>query len=69
MSGIIRWNMRKLIRKLEERLRSLQKEILHIRSQFPYTMKAFLDDEEAVEERRRELQEKLRNLCEANKSL
>ncbi len=61
--------MKELIWKLEARLKALQKEIQHIRSEFPYTMKSFLEDEEAVEERRHELQEKLRNLREANEKL
>ena len=61
--------LKELIRKLKERLRRLQDDILHIRSEFPYTMKAFLEDEAAVEERRHELQEKLRNLREANEKL
>ena len=62
-------SLKELIWKLEARLKALQKEIQHIRSEFPYTMKSFLEDEEAVEERRDELQEKLRNLREANEKL
>ena len=62
-------SLKELILKLKERLKALQNEILHIRSEFPYTMKAFLEDEAAVEERRHELQEKLRNLREANEKL
>ena len=62
-------SLKELIRKLEERLKALQKEIQHIRGEFPYTMKSFLEDEEAVEKRRHELQEKIRNLREANQKL
>lgn len=62
-------SLKELIRKLSERLKGLQKEIQHIRSEFPYTMKSFLEDEKAVEEKRHELLEKLRNLREANDKL
>lgn len=62
-------NLKELIRKLRNRLSRLQSEITHIRSVFPYTMKSFLEDEKAVEERRHELQKKLRDLREANEKL
>ena len=62
-------NLKELFMKLQGRLRALQQEIHHIRSQFPYTMKSFLENEAAVEERRRELQDKLKNLREANEKL
>lgn len=62
-------SLKGLVLKLRERLRILQREIDHIRSEFPYTMKSFLEDEQAVEEKRHELSEKLRNLREANEKL
>ncbi len=61
--------LRELVEKLRERMSHLEAEIREIRSGYPYTMKAFLDDETAVENRRSELQSKLKNLREANEKL
>ena len=47
------------IEKLNTRIRDLEKEIRHIRSEFPYTMKDFLQDEAAVEEKRKQLKAQL----------
>lgn len=62
-------SLKELIEKLKARMRSLQQEIQGIRSVFPYTMKSFLEDEDAVQARRQELQDKLKNLREANEKL
>ena len=62
-------SLREFIEKLRARVHSLQQEIRGIRSVFPYTMKSFLEDEEAVRERRQELLDKLKNLREANEKL
>ena len=48
-----------MLAKLTARVRELSSEISHIRSEYPYTMKEFLEDEEAVEARRSELQKQL----------
>ncbi len=61
--------LRDLIQKLKQRMSVLEAEIRNIRSGYPYTMKSFLEDEEAVEARRHELQDKLKNLREANEQL
>ena len=47
----------------------LEQEIRKIRSEFPYTMKSFLEDEAAVEERRGELQEMIRKVREMDQKL
>ena len=47
----------------------LEQEIRKIRSEFPYTMKCFLEDEAAVEERRGELQEMIRKVREMDQKL
>lgn len=65
--GIAR--LKEAIQKLRARLSAIQIEIMHIRSEYPYTMKSFLEDDAAVEAKRMELQEKLRNLREANEKL
>ena len=51
--------LREQIRKLKARLLALENEIDQICSEYPYTMKNFLEDEGAVEERRRELNQQL----------
>ena len=65
--GIAR--LKEAIQKLRARLSAIQIEIMHVRSEYPYTMKSFLEDDAAVEAKRMELQEKLRNLREANEKL
>ena len=51
--------LKELLAKLKTRIRDLEEEIRRIRSEFPYTMKAFLKDEAAVEEKRKQLQAQL----------
>ena len=57
-----REQLRALVKVLQAKCTSLEREILKIRSEYPYTMKAFLDDENAVEERRRELKNQIREV-------
>ena len=47
----------------------LEREILRIRSEYPYTMKSFLDDENAVEERRSELKKQIGDVREMDRQL
>ncbi len=61
--------LKELVQKLRERMNTLETDIRHIRTEFPYTMKSFLENDEAVEERRSELQNKLKDLREANEKL
>ena len=61
--------MRELVRTLQLRVQMLSAEIAHIRSEFPYTMKEFLEDEEAVERKRAELEKQLREIREADAKL
>ena len=51
------------------RLRLLELEIDHIKAEFPYTLKAFLEDPFAVEEVRRGIQSKIDNVREMNRQL
>ena len=61
--------MREILEKLRKRCKELDTEIRHIKSEYPYTMKAFLDDEEAVEKRRSELQAEIDQTRETNRQL
>ncbi len=65
--GILK--LKEVLSKLRERMAALEMEIRNIRSSYPYTMKSFLENKEAVEEKRNELQDKLKNLREANEKL
>ncbi len=51
--------LREMLTKLKVRAQELEAEILQIRSEFPYTMKTFLDSEAAVEQKRQQLQAEL----------
>ena len=64
-----RRKLRELFEKLKTRLRLLELEIDHIRSEFPYKMKSFLEDPVAVEEVRRGIQSKIDNVREMNRQL
>ena len=64
-----RSKLRELLEKLKVRLRLLELEIDHIKAEFPYTMKSFLEDPIAVEEVRRGIQSKIDNVREMNRQL
>ena len=64
-----RSKLRELLEKLRARLRLLELEIDHIKAEFPYTLKAFLEDPFAVEEVRRGIQSKIDNVREMNRQL
>ena len=61
--------LRAYLEKLRTRIRMLEQEIEEIRSVFPYTMKEFLEDEEAVKARQEELREQIRQTREAERVL
>ena len=61
--------MKELIATLKKRCGELEQEIRRIKSQYPYTMKAFLDDEAAVEAKRNNLKEQIRKTREMNRKL
>lgn len=61
--------LRELLEKLRVRMRLLELEIEHIKSDFPYKLKSFLEDPIAVEETRRGLQSKIDNVREMNRQL
>ncbi len=52
--------LKEMLRKLNARVCELQEEIRGIRSDFPYNMKSFLQNEEAVKARRDQLQAQLK---------
>ena len=54
-----RAQLRELIKKLRKRYAALEKEIRQIKTSFPYTIKALLDDDKALELKHRELVERL----------
>ena len=54
-----RAQLRELIEKLRERCAELEKEIRQIKASFPYTIKALLDDDRALEMKHRELVDRL----------
>ena len=57
-----RERLRELIKKLRKRCKALEEEIRHIKTSFPYTIKALLDDDIALEMRRQELLDELAGL-------
>ena len=61
--------LREMLAKLKAHVRELSSEISHIRSEYPYTMKEFLEDEEAVEAKRSELQKQLQEIRDADAKL
>ena len=50
-------------------MRLLELEINHIKTEFPYKLKSFLEDPVAVEEVRRGIQSKIDNVREMNRQL
>ena len=61
--------LRETLAKLRERVRRLTDEISHIRGEYPYTMKEFLENEEAVEAKRSKLQKQLQDIRDADAKL
>ena len=61
--------MREILKNLRKRLKELNEEIRQIRSAFPYTMKDFLENEEAVEKKRSQMQEQIDKTREMNRQL
>lgn len=61
--------MREILKKLKKRCRELDEEIRQIRSAFPYTMKDFLENEEAVEKKRSQMQGQIDRTREMNRQL
>ena len=51
--------LRELIKKLRKRCTALEKEIHQIKTSFPYTIKALLDNDKALELKHRELVDRL----------
>ena len=54
-----RARLRELIKKLRKRCTALEKEIHQIKTSFPYTIKALLDNDKALELKHRELVDRL----------
>ena len=61
--------LQELLEKLKVRLRLLELEIDHIKADFPYKLKSFLEDPVAVEEVRRGIRSKIDNVREMNRQL
>lgn len=64
-----REKLRELLEKLKVRLRLLELEIEHIKEEFPYKLKQFLEDPVAVEEVRRGIQSRIDNVREMCREL
>ena len=64
-----REKLREMLEKLKARVHFLELEIEHIKMDFPYKMKAFLEDPEAVEQVRSGIQSKIDNVREMNRQL
>ncbi len=64
-----RERLRELLEKLKTRLRLLELEIEHIKADFPYKLKSFLEDPAAVEEVRRGIRSKIDNVREMSRQL
>lgn len=60
-----RERLRELLKKLRRRCEALEREIRHIKTSFPYTIKALLDDDKALELKRRELLDQLAEVRES----
>ena len=61
--------LRELLKTLRARVQVLSGEIAAIGSEFPYTMKDFLENDEAVEEKRAELKKQLQEIRDADAKL
>ena len=64
-----REKLRELLAKLKVRVQLLETEIDHIKADFPYKLKSFLENPEAVKEARSKIQEKLDHVREMNRKL
>lgn len=64
-----REKLRELLAKLKVRAEKLEAEIDHIKTEFPYKLKSFLENPVAVEEARRKIQEKIDHVREMNQKL
>ena len=64
-----RQQLRELLEKLKIRLQLLELEIEHIKTEFPYKLKSFLEDLVAVEEVRRGIQSKIDHVREMIRQL
>ncbi len=64
-----REKLRELLEKLKARVRLLELEIEHIKEEFPYKLKQFLEDPVAVEEVRRGIQSRIDNVREMCREL
>ena len=61
--------MKDILKKLRKRCAELEDEINQIRSSYPYTMKTFLDDEDAVKSRQDELHAEIDRIREMDRQL
>ena len=61
--------MKDILKKLRKRCAELEDEINQIRSSYPYTMKTFLDDEDAVKSRQDELYAEIDRIREMDRQL
>ena len=61
--------LRRLLMKLRMRVRELTAEITRLHSSFPYTIKDFLADDRAVEEKQEDLRRQIQEVREADKAL
>ena len=64
-----RVKLKELLKKLKNRLFQLEQEIRMIRSDFPYKLKNFLEDPEAVEEKQKELRQSIETVRKMNRKL
>ena len=64
-----RKKLKELIDKLKARMMLLEQEIDRIKTEFPYKLKSFLEDPEAIEAARRGIQSKIDNVREMNRRL
>ncbi|MBR0397286.1 MAG: hypothetical protein IJI10_03355 [Eubacterium sp.] len=61
--------MKVILENLKKLIRELQREITSIRSEFPYTIRELLENEELLGEKKAALQKQLQEIREANDSL
>ena len=61
--------LKEMLIHLKDRLAALEKEIRQIRSVYPYTLRSFLEDDAAVEERRQRLKKQLEETREMDRQL